>query len=392
MKPKTTLTLILTLLVSLTTYSQDNKVTLAFIGNISGEASANGKGGKNAFLMAVDERNQSGNLRYFYETVILDDHCDPKEGVQAASTAAINTEVVAGVTHYCSRVAINTIDIYHKYGLPVIVWGAVLKDITHDNYYEEVFRICGYQRDQNKRAAEFMVNNQEFRNWIIIYDESPYGRSHQDFFTEFLIENGGNIVRTYKVSPTQLDFKEIIGEIKRIEDNYEVIYFAGLSNQGAKLKNDLDANGINAVFQGTSGIIGQDFIDKIGAVNSEGIIAFREGKPPGKIPGSTSFITKYNSRGYSDPYDSYSAFPYVAANILIDAIEAVGPNRVKVKQYLKDHDYTKESHAIGQIHFDEHGQNDIPDDVTIFVVQNGKWEVWESSKYNNKKLSIELSK
>ena len=51
-------------------------------------------------------------------------------GVQVGTKDAADNSVVAGVTHYCSAVAMSTVGVHHKFRLPVVVWGAVLPEIT----------------------------------------------------------------------------------------------------------------------------------------------------------------------------------------------------------------------------------------------------------------------
>ena len=124
-------------------------VKLAFIGPLTGGVSANGLGGRNAVDLAVRLRNADPKAKYQYELVALDDECKPNIGVQVATKAASDNSIVAGVTHYCSTVAMAAVDVYHKFGLPVVVWGAVLPDITYANDYKEVHRVNGTMINQN---------------------------------------------------------------------------------------------------------------------------------------------------------------------------------------------------------------------------------------------------
>ena len=49
----------------------------------------------------------------------------PNIGVQVATKLAADKKLIGAVTHYCSAVALGTVDIYHRFGMPAIVWGAV---------------------------------------------------------------------------------------------------------------------------------------------------------------------------------------------------------------------------------------------------------------------------
>src|SRR5438874_12709332 len=89
-------------------WGQKSTVKLAFIGPLTGGTASNGLGGRNSFLLAVQERNADPRTKYYYETEVLDDECKPTVAVQAALNASSDPQTVAGVTHYCSVTAIAT--------------------------------------------------------------------------------------------------------------------------------------------------------------------------------------------------------------------------------------------------------------------------------------------
>src|SRR3984893_19058304 len=102
-----------------------DKVKVGFIGPLTGGVSVNGLGGRNSADLAVRLRNADPKAKYDYELVVLDDACTPNVAVQVATKMAADKEIIAAATHYCSSTAIATVDVYHKFGLPVGVWGAV---------------------------------------------------------------------------------------------------------------------------------------------------------------------------------------------------------------------------------------------------------------------------
>ena len=121
----------LAIALTLTAASAKDKVKVGFIGPLTGGVSVNGIGGRNSADLAVKLRNADAKAKYEYEMVVLDDECKPNVAVQVATKMAADKDVIAGATHYCSTTAIATVDTYHKFGFPVIVWGAVLPDITY---------------------------------------------------------------------------------------------------------------------------------------------------------------------------------------------------------------------------------------------------------------------
>ncbi|MNR30823.1 hypothetical protein D3C85_1482950 [compost metagenome] len=69
----------------------------------------------------------------------------------------------------------------------------------------------------------------------------------------------------------------------------------------------------------------------------------------------------------------------------MDAVEKVGPDRKKVRDVLNG---TKDVETIiGKVTFDDHGQNVVPL-ITKYVVEDGKWVIWEDSAYAKGKKKL----
>ena len=119
------------------------------------------------------------------------------------------------------------------------------------------------------------------------------------------------------------------------------------------------------------------FIKGSGAL-AEGVIAFREGAPTEKLPGGKYFMEQYAKGDYAEPAEAYGAFAFAAMNLILDTIEAVGPDRKKVRKMLNE--TQGRDSIVGEISFDDHGQNTIAL-ITKYVIQDGKWVTWEDSEY-----------
>ncbi|HEY6005213.1 MAG TPA: branched-chain amino acid ABC transporter substrate-binding protein [Anaeromyxobacter sp.] len=356
-------------------------VKIAFIGPLTGGNSAMGLGGRNSADLAVRLRNAEPKSRYHYELVVLDDECKPDTGVQVATRAASDKAVAAGVTHYCSVVAVATVGTYHKFGLPTVVWGAVLPDVTYGHDYKEIHRVNGTMINQNETAAKFMLG-QGYKTWVVIHDTTDYGKGHDRFFTQYATAGGAKILADFGVGADQQDFTAELTQAKALKP--EVIYFGGLTPIGVRIRQQMDKLGLEAELQGTSGIVNDDFIRALGPL-AEGVVAFREGADATKLPGGKFFLEKYAAQGYPQSQEAYGPFAYVAADLLMDTIEKVGPDRKKIiaaLEKVKDRDS-----IVGKITFDDHGQNVVPV-ITKYVVQDGKWVMWEDSEYASGKRKL----
>jgi branched-chain amino acid transport system substrate-binding protein len=358
-----------------------DKVKVGFIGPLTGGVSVNGIGGRNSADLAVKLRNADPKAKYTYELVVLDDECKPNVSVQVSTKMAADKEIIAGATHYCSVAAIAAVDTHHKFGFPVIVWGAVLPDITYRNKYAEIHRINGTMINQNEANAE-LITKIGYKTVAVIHDTTDYGKGHNQYFSRALAKFGGKIVGTFGVTADQQDFTAELTQIKSL--NPEVIYFGGLTPLGVRIRSQMDKLGIKAVFDGTSGIVSDAFIQGLGPL-AEGSLAFREGAPVEKLPGGKSFMEKYNAQKYDNPPEAYGPFAYAAMDMILDTIEKVGPDRKKV---IADLDNVKDRDTIvGKVTFDDHGQNSVPI-ITKYVVQNGKFVEWDESEYASGKRKL----
>jgi branched-chain amino acid transport system substrate-binding protein len=369
------------LAASAVTAAAKDKVKVGFIGPLTGGVAANGIGGRNSAELAVKLRNAEAQAKYDYELVVLDDECKPNVGVQVATKMAADRSVIAAATHYCSAVAIGTVETYHKFGFPIIVWGAVLPDITYRNKFAEVHRVNGTMINQNETAAKLMASL-GFKKWVVIHDTTDYGKGHNKYFSDSLKPLGGDIVGTFGVTADQQDFTAELTQAKAL--NPEVIYFGGLTPIGIRVRSQMDKLGLNAVFQGTSGIKSDAFIDGLGPL-AEGALSFAEGAPLEKLPGGQSFKAEYDKAGYKEPPEAYGAFAFAAMKLILDKVEEVGPDRGKVRAALnKVNNYQS---IVGPVTFDDHGQNTVPI-ITKYVAQDGKWVVWEDSEYASGKRKL----
>ena len=74
------------------------KVTVGFIGPLSGGTSSNGIGGRNSADLAVRLRNADPNAKHEYELLVQDDECKPNIGVQAATKFGANKDMIEAAT------------------------------------------------------------------------------------------------------------------------------------------------------------------------------------------------------------------------------------------------------------------------------------------------------
>lgn len=164
-----------------------------------------------------------------------------------------------------------------------------------------------------------------------------------------------------------------------------MLYLGGLVPVGVRVRSQMAKLGMTCQFEGCSGIKSDAFISGVGADVAEGTMSFIEGTPIEKLAGGSKFITSYQKHNFKEPAEAYGPFAYVAMQQLIEAVEHVGPDRVKVAQYLSG--IKGADTLVGKVTYDDHGQN-IEPAVSPFVVQDGKWVYWPESEYASGKRHL----
>jgi branched-chain amino acid transport system substrate-binding protein len=348
-------------------------VRLAFIGPLTGGNSAAGLGGRNSAQLAVNLRNATPTSKYNYELVALDDECKPNIGIQVSTKVASDNSIIVAIPHYCSAVAITTVDVYARFGLPIVIWGAILPAITYGNDYHEIHRVSGTMINEADLAAKFLAQ-QGYKKFVVVHDTTDFGKGQNKYFSEALNKTDGKIIATFPIGPDQQDLTAELTKIKELKP--DIIFLGGLTPLGVRLRTQMERVGLATQFSATSGIMTAGFLE--GAASAaEGTISFHNGAPIEKYEAGPQFLKDYAAAGFREDPDAYGPFAYAAANLVMDTIERVGPDRDKVKAELNTTKGYKS--LIGEINFDDHRQNLVK--ANPYVVQDGKWVFWPDSDY-----------
>lgn len=352
--------------------AEKKTVKIAFIGPLTGGNAAVGKGAKNSFELKVKEVLSKGDYPYKIEVTYEDDASDPATGVAAANKVCSDPDVVAAATHWNSPVGLATVHVFHKFGVAQIFWGTIHSDIIYGNDYKEKVRVIPTSMQSNELAAEWAIKFKR-KNWVIIHDTSDYGTKNRDEFKQSLEKRGGKVLGAFGVTVGQQDFSAILSKVKIL--NPEGIFFGGVVTEGAGIRKQSMKLGISKVmFMGIPGIQSDTF-GKITGTDGEGtfcsgtfdVNSSEEGK---------AFVVAYNAK-YTEPFEQNGPYAYDSAAIILEAIKQVGPDRARIVQYIRGHQFKG---VIGDIKWDSYGQN-ITGGLTMYINQDGKWVKFERSEY-----------
>lgn len=346
-------------------FAQDKPVIkLGFIGPISGGNAQQGLGAQNGFLLAIEQAN-AGDYPFTVEGVVLDDASDPQTGVSAAMKLVNDPDVVAATGHWNSPVALATMPVFSRAGMPMIVWGAISPKITEQNL-PEITRVTPTLVTENKPLAEWAATDLGAKKIAIIADTSDYGTANTEAFRGFFTEAGGEIVSEDLFPVGTIDFRATLTKLRDAAP--DAVYFGGVIAEAGILRKQMAEVGLDVPMIGISGFYDPEFIALAGPAAEGTMVSYPAAQSNPKLD---KLNEDYAARGFAEASSPYTKYAYDATNILLTAIAANGiEDKAALAQAIRAISYDG---VLGVTTFDENGQTQIPVAIEIKEVKDGAW-------------------
>ncbi len=166
----------------------------------------------------------------------------------------------------------------------------------------------------------------------------------------------------------ETDFKDQIENIKKTSPDAIVIW--GNAKESALILKQLRAMGLNQPVYGSDRMVSSEFL-KIAGPLAEGIVTTCQYNPDADNPEIEDFSGSYRKRFGMEP-DVFAAHAYDGMNIITEAIQKVGLNRVLIRDVLTDmKTFNGYDGVTGKIIFDDSWNNIRP--IYMAKVANGKF-------------------
>jgi branched-chain amino acid transport system substrate-binding protein len=338
-------------------------VKIGFIGPLSGGNAQQGLSARNGFQLAVDQANASG-LPFKIEPVILDDAANPQTGVAAALKLTNDGQVLAATGHWNSGVALATIPVFQRAGVPFIVWGAISPKITERNN-PMVSRVVTTLVNTNEPLAKWAAGSIG-KKIAIVSDTSDYGVANTQNFEKFFKAAGGSIVATEAAPVGTTDFRALLTKIKATSP--DAVYFGGVITEAGLVRQQMVELGLAVPMIGVDGFHDAEFV-KIAGPAAEGTISGIV-KEKGN-PQLEKLTRDYQAAKFAEPSTTYTKNAYDAANIIVAALKKAGTkDKAAIARAIRE---VEHDGAMGRTSFDQNGQTKLPVDLELRVVKNGAW-------------------
>jgi branched-chain amino acid transport system substrate-binding protein len=223
-------------------------------------------------------------------------------------------------------------------------------------------------------AANFLYNNLGVRKIATIHDGSAYGEGLVAVVTSTFEALGGEVVKSDAISVGDTDFRGLLEDIA--QEDPELIYFGGFPAEAARMAEQRADAGLEDVpmFAG-DGILGTEFVELAGSSARD---VYATSSVPTVSEALDAFLATYVETYGEQPPAPYHANAYDAANLFLDAVEAVGTidsdgNLVVDRAALSEYIRSVEGYEglIGVLTNDGTGELVTSGEFTISQVQDG---------------------
>ena len=340
-------------------YAADT-IKIAIVGPFTGPLTQYGSMVKEGVDTAVEITNAAGGvLGKKFETVAVDDSCEPKQGPIAANRV-INDKINYVVGPVCSGATIAATDIYNNEGVVMISPSATSPLVTDKKNYESIFRTIGRDDQQGPAAAQFIIEHVKPKRVAVLHDKQSYGQGVASAVKSGLEKAGIQVVLFEGINAGDSDYSAVITKLKSA--NVDFVYYGGYHPEMGLLLRQGAEQGLKAPLMGPEGVGNAD-INAIAGAAADGMLLTMPADFT-KDPANADIVKAFKAKN-RDPGGAFQLTAYAAATAIIEGIKRVGADDpAKVAAYLHSNSVAT---PIGKISWNKQG------DLTDFKFDVFKW-------------------
>ena len=293
--------------------------------------------------LAIEEINTRGGVRRHPLKVIEQD--DEGQGTKAAQVAAdfvANRDVVAVIGHVNSGAMVAAAHVYDG-ELAAVATTATSPELTGISRW--TFRVISSDSANGIALARF-ADKLGRRRAAIMYENNSYGRGLADSFQKAF---AGEIVSVDPIPEGDSNLEPFVSYYAR--EKADIVFAAGTDASGLTVLREARRQGFHADFLGGDGWTGL----VVDTAASNGVYVGAPFTAEDPRPEAQRFVRAFRQK-YQQIPDGNAALAYDATRLVAMAIEAVGPNRAKVRDWLANLDESSAFHGVtGEIRFQPDG-------------------------------------
>lgn len=346
--------------------AQSNVIKIATVSPLSGGQAGLGESIKLGAQLAIEEAQAKFKaLGFDIQIAPNDDQATPDVGVAVAKRLINDPDILGVVGHLNSGVAIPSSEVYKEVNLVMVSPANTNPRIT-DRNLPNVNRVCGRDDIQGPVGADYAVKTLKKSRLFVVHDKSAYGQGLADNFAARAKELGATVVATVGTEEGS-NFQPLVLQMRA--QRPDLVYYGGIYDKGGVLLKQMRERGITATFMGGDGLDASDFV-KIAGKAVIGSLYTTTSGPISTLPKAATFAKNYKAKFGKDT-ESYGAYAYDAANVILAALEAAikanGGKKPTRDQVTAEVRKVKLSGITGDIAFDAKGDRTLSDYYMIYL-------------------------
>jgi len=329
----------------------DDPVTIGVMSALSGPVAFLGEDSVGGVEIALNRRGGM-SLDREIELVTEDSTCNAEGGQTAAQKIASDELILGVVGTSCSGAAASALPVISAAGMLMISPSNTSPALTNADmdmgglWQPGYYRTAHNDEFQGAMAAEYALNELGAASAATIHDGDPYTDGLQAVMARTFAELGGEVVFQGAINKGDTDMTAILTEIAT--NPPDVLYFPIFEPEGNFVAaQSLNIPGLeNTILMGADGLLVASFPEATG----EAAIGMYLSGPYLSSEDYDAFLAEWAEEFGGTPPSGFHAHAYDAANILLDAIEAVAVTMedgsvVIGRQALRDAVSATENHA-----------------------------------------------
>lgn len=318
--------------------------------------------------LAVREINAGGGIAGRpLQLVVLDDSANADVTLRVARELYDNSNVIAVVGHLTSSSTLAAAPVYGSGTNPIVQISPSASSPLITDAGPHTFRVCPSDLVHGSRLAEWARAQLGAERAAILYQNDDYGRGIRATFAASFLELGGSIVSEDPYVDEIPSFGPFLQRVRQ-RGGADVLVVAGTRASSSRIAAALDTVGMSIRILGGDGLVG------IGQTTmAQGLTISTAYLPDRPGDRNSDFVRAYRTAYRNELPDHRGAGTYDILHLLAQAMEAVGPDRGRIRDYVArvGRDIEPFEGVTGLIAFDENG--DVPQkDVVIGVVSDGR--------------------
>lgn len=324
---------------------------------------------RQASEMAVDEINDAGGILGKQVELIFGDTEGLPERGTAVTERLITQNGVIGLTgEYHSGVALASMEVAHKYGVPVVFAEPWANEVTGTGY-PEIFRISPSIEFYSRISTDYIAAV-GWQDIVFVVEDTDYGRLQADEWVKQLEEAGITEVEVIYADPATEDFTPIL---QRIQQDPPELLGGVITGIGTSrmLRQACDlglAPTAETAYYASVDAQYPEFWENAGDCGQYVSFSYL-GLPKSLWNENTeAFMANFEER-YGQQPGGAAMEAYDATYVLLKAIEAAGTTEPEA--VIKALEQTKHTGVLGDIWFEYTSENPVPDGEPAWM-----WHQW----------------